>query len=118
MNARVKRSAKLMQHAPTQKVHLTAIVTLVSEKKRELARMKTNAWKRRITVTRKQTVKMCMGHFHAIAMRASAGTAFIVLVRKLLTLFNQTLYSHFSLARTISGKEKIRYYRELLVSEK
>ena len=28
------------------------------------------------------------------------------------------LYSHFSLVRTISGKEKILYYRELLVSEK
>ena len=27
-------------------------------------------------------------------------------------------YSHFSLVRTISGKEKILYYRELLVSEK
>ena len=27
-------------------------------------------------------------------------------------------YSHFSLVRTISGKEKIPYYRELLVSEK
>ena len=27
-------------------------------------------------------------------------------------------YSHFSLVRTISGKEKIFYYRELLVSEK
>ena len=26
-------------------------------------------------------------------------------------------YSHFSLVRTISGKEKILYYRELLVSE-
>ena len=28
------------------------------------------------------------------------------------------MYSHFSLVRTISGKEKILYYRELLVSEK
>ena len=27
-------------------------------------------------------------------------------------------YSHFSLVRTVSGKEKILYYRELLVSEK
>ena len=27
-------------------------------------------------------------------------------------------YSHFSLVRTISGEEKILYYRELLVSEK
>ena len=27
-------------------------------------------------------------------------------------------YSHFSLVRTIWGKEKILYYRELLVSEK
>ena len=27
-------------------------------------------------------------------------------------------YSHFSLVRSISGKEKILYYRELLVSEK
>ena len=30
----------------------------------------------------------------------------------------QISYSHFSLVRTISGKEKILYYRELLVSEK
>ena len=30
----------------------------------------------------------------------------------------RSLYSHFSLVRTISGKEKILYYRELLVSEK
>ena len=29
-----------------------------------------------------------------------------------------SLYSHFSLVRTISGEEKILYYRELLVSEK
>ena len=28
------------------------------------------------------------------------------------------MYSHFSLVRTISDKEKILYYRELLVSEK
>ena len=28
------------------------------------------------------------------------------------------IYSHFSLVRTFSGKEKILYYRELLVSEK
>ena len=30
----------------------------------------------------------------------------------------ENIYSHFSLVRTISGKEKILYYRELLVSEK
>ena len=30
----------------------------------------------------------------------------------------ENMYSHFSLVRTISGKEKILYYRELLVSEK
>ena len=32
--------------------------------------------------------------------------------------WNWLKYSHFSLVRTISGKEKILYYRELLVSEK
>ena len=34
------------------------------------------------------------------------------------TQTNIHTYSHFSLVRTISGKEKILYYRELLVSEK
>ena len=33
-------------------------------------------------------------------------------------LFARSSYSHFSLVRTISGKEKNLYYRELLVSEK
>ena len=35
-----------------------------------------------------------------------------------LQIFSGGVYSHFSLVRTISGKEKILYYRELLVSEK
>ena len=94
MNARVKQSAEIMQHAPTQKVLLTAIVTVVSQKtKTELARTTTNVWKRRITVTRKRTVKIRMEHLLAIAIWASQGTAFIVPVRKLLILFNRTLYS-------------------------
>ena len=88
MNARVKRSAKLMQHAPTQKVPSTATVTVVSQKKiMELARTKTSALKRHITVTRTLTVKISMEHFLAIAMGASAGTALNVQVRKLLLLF-------------------------------
>ena len=33
-------------------------------------------------------------------------------------LIDRLYYSHFSLVRTTSGKEKILYYRELLVSEK
>ena len=33
-------------------------------------------------------------------------------------LHNRSAYSHFSFVRTISGKEKIIYYRELLFSEK
>ena len=94
MNAWMKRSAKLMQHASTQKVFFTAIVTAVSQKKKgELARTTMNAWKRCITVTRTLTVKMSMGHFLAIAMEASQGMALIAPVRKTMILFNQTFYS-------------------------
>ena len=121
MNARVKRSAKLMQHAPTQKVLLTAIVTEVSQKKKtELARMTTNAWKRRITVTRTRTVKMRMGHFLAIATRASQGMGFIVPVRKPMTLFNQTLYSLRNQAQYLCWWEqtstKAPFHQRMLVS--